>query len=106
MIGTPQVDRVPKADWPNVEITHLSFQIMVGSGMALLAVSAWFWWDYYWSRGQISGGRWLLRAVTAGGGTAIRGRSHGGNGISGVSDHGDGVIGESVKGAGVVGSSM
>ena len=39
----PGLDQVPKADWPNVEITHLAFQIMVGAGMALVAVSAWFW---------------------------------------------------------------
>ena len=34
----PGLDRVQKADWPNVEITHLSFQIMVGS--------AWLFWAF------------------------------------------------------------
>jgi cytochrome bd ubiquinol oxidase subunit I len=28
-------------DWPNVTVVHLSFQVMIGCGMAMLAVAAW-----------------------------------------------------------------
>jgi cytochrome bd ubiquinol oxidase subunit I len=59
----PGLDQVPKSDWPNVEITHLAFQIMVGSGTALLAVSGWFWATYFFSRVNIAERRWLLTAV-------------------------------------------
>ncbi|MCB9527923.1 MAG: cytochrome ubiquinol oxidase subunit I [Myxococcales bacterium] len=34
------LDRVPRADWPPVVVTHVAFQIMVGCGMALLALVA------------------------------------------------------------------
>lgn len=37
------LDRVPRADWPNVLITHLAFQIMVGIGFLLAAVGALYW---------------------------------------------------------------
>lgn len=38
----PGLDQAPRADWPNVALTHFSFQVMVGAGMALLAVSVWY----------------------------------------------------------------
>jgi len=60
----PGLDRVPKADWPNVEITHLAFQVMVGTGMAMLAVSSWFWWAYLLRPVAILERRSLLWAVT------------------------------------------
>jgi cytochrome bd ubiquinol oxidase subunit I len=59
----PGLDQVPKSDWPNVEITHLAFQIMVGSGTVLLLVSAWFWAAYLFSRVEIAERRWLLTAI-------------------------------------------
>jgi cytochrome d ubiquinol oxidase subunit I len=37
------LDDVPEDERPNVLVTHLAFEIMVGSGMALGAISAWFW---------------------------------------------------------------
>ena len=42
----PGLDQVPRSDWPNVELTHLAFQVMVGLGMALVGLSIWFWWSY------------------------------------------------------------
>ena len=36
------LDRAPEDEWPNVVVTHLAFQIMVGAGMAMLAVAAWY----------------------------------------------------------------
>jgi cytochrome bd ubiquinol oxidase subunit I len=55
----PGLDQVPIFDRPNVELTHLAFQIMVGGGMILIALSAWFWWrdwrnvDWMCSRGLL-----------------------------------------------------
>jgi cytochrome bd ubiquinol oxidase subunit I len=39
----PGLDQVPRMDWPNVVITHLAFQVMVASGVALVVISVWFW---------------------------------------------------------------
>ncbi len=62
----PGLDQTPRSLWPNVEITHFAFQIMVGAGVALLALSVWFWWTYYRNRDQILQRRWLLRAIVLG----------------------------------------
>ena len=45
----PGLDQIPKSDWPNVELTHLAFQAMVGIGTLLVGVSLWFW-AAYWRR--------------------------------------------------------
>lgn len=37
------LDRVPRADWPNVTVTHIAFQIMVGCGFLLAAIGALYW---------------------------------------------------------------
>jgi cytochrome d ubiquinol oxidase subunit I len=34
------LDAVPRADWPPVVVTHIAFQVMVGCGLALLALAA------------------------------------------------------------------
>ena len=59
----PGLDQVPRSDWPNVEITHLAFQTMVGSGMALLVVSVWFWISYFRHGMALFERRGLLGAV-------------------------------------------
>jgi cytochrome d ubiquinol oxidase subunit I len=59
----PGLDQVPRSDWPNVELTHLAFQIMVGAGTALMFVSVWFWAAWFWYRERIVEQRWLLRAL-------------------------------------------
>lgn len=41
------LDEVPRADWPPVPVVHVSFQVMVGAGMSMLAVfavGAFLWW--------------------------------------------------------------
>ncbi len=63
----PGLDRVPKSDWPNVEITHFAFQIMVGAGLALMVISVWFWLAYLRSRERAFERRALLWAVALGG---------------------------------------
>lgn len=57
------LDQAPRSDWPNVELTHFAFQIMVGSGTALMLLSAWFWGVYLRRRATLLDQRFLLRAV-------------------------------------------
>jgi cytochrome bd ubiquinol oxidase subunit I len=35
------LDRIPRDQWPNVGLVHASFDLMVGCGMAMLALAAW-----------------------------------------------------------------
>jgi cytochrome d ubiquinol oxidase subunit I len=37
------LDRFPRDEWPNVLVTHLAFQIMVGTGVLMLGVVVWYW---------------------------------------------------------------
>jgi len=37
------LDRFPRDEWPNVVVTHVAFQVMVASGMAMLAMALWYW---------------------------------------------------------------
>ncbi len=37
------LDRIPRDQWPNVAVTHAAFQIMVGSGMAMLGAALCYW---------------------------------------------------------------
>jgi cytochrome d ubiquinol oxidase subunit I len=62
----PGLDRVPREDWPHVEITHAAFQIMVATGMAMVAISIGFWITYWRHRETLLERRWLLRAVALG----------------------------------------
>jgi cytochrome d ubiquinol oxidase subunit I len=57
------LDAFPRALWPNVGVTHLAFDVMVGCAFALMGLGLWFWW-VRWRRREP--GRWLLRALVAG----------------------------------------
>jgi cytochrome d ubiquinol oxidase subunit I len=57
------LDAVPRALWPNVAVTHLAFDVMVGSAFAMIGLGLWFWL-VRWRRREP--GRWLLRALVAG----------------------------------------
>jgi cytochrome d ubiquinol oxidase subunit I len=59
----PGLDRAPRSDWPNVEITHLAFQIMVISGVVLAAVSLWSCVAFLRTSKDLLERRWLLRAL-------------------------------------------
>src|SRR5262245_35819085 len=59
----PGLDQVPRAYWPNVELTHLAFQVMVGSGVAMVLVAAAFWLTYLRRGAAACESRWLLWAV-------------------------------------------
>jgi cytochrome d ubiquinol oxidase subunit I len=57
-----------------VNIVHLAFQVMVGIGSALLALSAWFAWLWWRRRRQphtVLDNRWFLRCVAVSGVLAI-----------------------------------
>jgi cytochrome d ubiquinol oxidase subunit I len=53
-----------------VTIVHLAFDVMVGVGFTLLALSAWFAW-LWWRRRAVPEDLWLLRAVSVSGALAL-----------------------------------
>lgn len=66
----PGLDTVPRSDWPPVNVTHWSFQIMVGIGLALALVVVVFWVAR--RRGHdLLGNRWFLRFIVVAGPLAI-----------------------------------
>ena len=60
------LDEFPKSEWPNVRIVHWSFDLMVASGMALLACAVWSGW-LWWKHRRLADHPWLLRALVAAG---------------------------------------
>jgi cytochrome d ubiquinol oxidase subunit I len=52
----------PRDQWPNVQLVHLSFDIMVGTGFAMLAVAAWVAW-IWWRTRRLPDNKWPLRAL-------------------------------------------
>ena len=56
------LDRYPRDQWPNVRLVHWAFDIMVGAGMAMLALSAWVGWIWFRKR-KLPDGKWILRAL-------------------------------------------
>jgi cytochrome bd ubiquinol oxidase subunit I len=54
------LDRIPRDEWPNVVITHIAFQIMVGCGFLLAGLGALFWF-LQWRKAQLR--RWLLNVL-------------------------------------------
>jgi cytochrome d ubiquinol oxidase subunit I len=66
----PGLDTVPQSDWPPVNLTHLSFQVMVGIGLLLAAVVVVFWLAR--RRGHdLLANRWFLRFCVIAGPLAI-----------------------------------
>src|SRR5882724_5487810 len=56
----------PRDQWPDVRVVHWSFDIMVGSGMLMLALT--FWADVSWLKNRLlPDNRWLLRGLVAAG---------------------------------------
>ena len=60
------LEEFPQNNWPNVRIVHWSFDIMVASGMAMLALAVWSGW-LWWKLRTLAGHPWLLRALVAAG---------------------------------------
>jgi len=44
------LDQFPREDWPNVVVTHVAFQIMVGCGVAMIVVALWYGWTRWRER--------------------------------------------------------
>jgi cytochrome bd ubiquinol oxidase subunit I len=62
------LEAFPRDQWPESRVVHPAFQTMVGAGVAMLGVAAWYGWAWWRAR---RGGRdwasrrWLLRALVA-----------------------------------------
>jgi len=63
----PGLDQVAKSDRPNVGLTHLAFQVMVASGVALALVAIWFWLAYARAGSAVFDHRTLLWALAVAG---------------------------------------
>lgn len=57
------LDRVPREQWPNVPLVHYSFQVMVGAGMAMVAVGLWYAWVRWRRPERVATDRRLLWAL-------------------------------------------
>ena len=64
------LDATPEELRPPANVVHLSFQLMVGIGTALLAFAAYGGWRV-WKRGGLPEQRWFLWAVAASGPAAV-----------------------------------
>jgi cytochrome d ubiquinol oxidase subunit I len=60
------LEAFPEDEWPNVAATHLAFQVMVGAGMALVAVTLWAGLRLL-RRRSLDSSRWFLWAIVAAG---------------------------------------
>ncbi len=61
---------MPPADRPPVNVTHLSYNAMVGIGTGLLLLALWLGWAW-WRRRDIPRTPWFLRAVAVSGAAAV-----------------------------------
>src|SRR5437773_22662 len=60
------LEEFPRDQWPNVRVVHWSFDIMVGSGMLMLALTLCA--DVFWLKYRLlPDNRWLLRGLVAAG---------------------------------------
>jgi cytochrome d ubiquinol oxidase subunit I len=64
------LDTVPPELRPPINITHLSYNVMVGIGFALFGLAAWYAWGW-WRRRDIPRTKWFLRAVAVSGVAAV-----------------------------------
>ncbi|MGH7268302.1 MAG: cytochrome ubiquinol oxidase subunit I [Candidatus Rokuibacteriota bacterium] len=58
------LEEFPRNEWPPVRIVHWAFDVMVASGMAMLALAAWAGW-LAWRRRRLPDHPWLLRSLVA-----------------------------------------
>ncbi|WP_433217126.1 cytochrome ubiquinol oxidase subunit I [Dactylosporangium sp. CS-047395] len=64
------LNTVPEDQRPPVNVVHLSFQLMVGAGFAMLGVAALFGFIWKWRRGWLTN-KWFLRAAALCGPAAV-----------------------------------
>jgi len=60
------LEEFPRADWPPTAVVHGAFDVMVASGVAMLALAAWAGW-LAWRRRGLPDDPWLLRALVVAG---------------------------------------
>ena len=60
------LEAFPHDQWPNSLWVHFSFDLMVATGMAMLAVAVWAAW-LWWRRRRLPDNLWLLRSLVAAG---------------------------------------
>ena len=60
------LEEFPRNDWPNVRTVHWAFDLMVLSGMAMMAVAGWSGW-LWWRHRRVPDRPRLLRALVAAG---------------------------------------
>jgi cytochrome d ubiquinol oxidase subunit I len=59
------LDSFPRSDWPSPLIAvHLAFQVMVGAGMAMVALALWAGW-LLWRQRTIFDSYWFLQSLVA-----------------------------------------
>jgi cytochrome d ubiquinol oxidase subunit I len=56
------LDSIPRDQWPPVAIVHVAFQVMIGLGSFMAAVSLWAGW-LAWRKRDLAARRGLLRAL-------------------------------------------
>lgn len=54
---------IPRDLWPNVGLTHLAFDVMVGLGTLLIIAALWFWMGWWRRRERLLDSKWLLRLL-------------------------------------------
>jgi cytochrome d ubiquinol oxidase subunit I len=64
------LDSIPRDEWPNTRIVHWAFDLMVGTGFAMVILAAWAGW-LWWRRRRLPDDRWLLRALVVAGPLAL-----------------------------------
>jgi cytochrome bd ubiquinol oxidase subunit I len=53
------LEAFPRDQWPATQIVHTAFQVMVGAGLTMLGVAAWYWWASW--RGRRGARDWTER---------------------------------------------
>ena len=66
----PGLDAVPADQRPPANVVHLAFDLMVGTGFALLALGGWLGLAW-WRRRDLPRSRWFLRAAVVAGPAAV-----------------------------------
>lgn len=61
--GLQEIDR---SLWPNVMVTHLAFQAMIGAGTLMLLLTLLYWWLWRRHRERLTEKRWLMWLLVIG----------------------------------------
>lgn len=67
----PGIDAIPEDERPPINVTRTAFQLMVGSGTAMVAIAGWFWWRRRRVGDAVFSEKWTMRAVVVGAGLSV-----------------------------------